>query len=206
MTILFGRVTVVQFADPYRSPMPTRRRAGYTLLEVMIVLVVMSIVGAMAFPRVGIGRYQADAGMRTVQGVLQQGARMAVMRQSDVMVSVDTVGQRLRVVLDANDNHQVDPGESVRWHPLEEGARFATPPAGVACAAAAPVCGSNLLQRDGMPTIVFRRDGAVSTDVELYLRARSANPDDFRALAVAEATGRVVLYRYGEGSWHRAGL
>jgi len=186
--------------------MPRRHRAGYTLLEVMIVLTVMAILSAMAVPRLSLGQFYVNAGMRTVQAALQQAQRLAVMRQTDVMVSFDTAGQRVRVVLDGNDNHVVDAGESVRWHALEDGTHFAVPPSGVVCTASAPVCGSAIASRDGYPTIYFHRDGAVSSDAEIYIRSYTPSVNDFRALLVTQATGRVDLYSYASGAWKRGSL
>ena len=206
MTIVSRRVTVRLTWRQYRKYMRYPGRTGYTLIEVMLALSVMAILSAMALPRIGITRFYADEGMRTLQAALQQAQRTAVMRQSDVMVSFDTAGRRVRIVLDANDNHQVDPGESVRWHSLEDGTRFATPPAGIQCAGGTPVCGNNIASRDGFPTLFFHRDGAVSSDAEIYIRSYSQDVDDFRALAVAQATGRVELYTYGGGMWRRASL
>lgn len=183
--------------------MPNRSRSGYTLIELMVVLSFIAILTAMALPNVHASRFQVDAGMRRLQAVLQQAERSAVMRQTNVMVSVDTTGRRVRVLVDANNNGQTDAGESVRWQPLEDGIRFAAPPSGVACAATGPVCGNNIVVRDGYPTLVFRRDGAASSSAEIYIRSYRTTTDDFRALLLTQATGRVDLYRYGGGQWRR---
>ncbi|MGI8546035.1 MAG: pilus assembly FimT family protein, partial [Gemmatimonadaceae bacterium] len=124
--------------------MPKSGRAGFTLIEVLIVLTLIGIVSALAIPRIRLSSYNADAGMRTVQSALQQAQRNAIVRQTDVMVSFDTVGRRIRTVFDLNNNHTVDSGEEVHWRPLEDSARFALPPSGVQLAAGAPVVGSSL--------------------------------------------------------------
>lgn len=181
-------------------------RSGVTLIELMIVISVMAIMSAIALPRLNVSGYRADAAMTTLQTVLQQAQRSAIVRQADVMVSFDTAGGRVRVVVDTNGNHSYDVGEDVRWHPLEEGARFATPPSGVQTAGGAPVVGSAIVTRDGYPTVFYHRDGAVSSELELFLR--SARPDlgDFRALHVRQATGRVREYRYDGAAWKGVGL
>jgi prepilin-type N-terminal cleavage/methylation domain-containing protein len=181
-------------------------RSGFTLIELMIVISVMAIVGAMALPRLRISSYRADAAMTTLQTVLQQAQRSAIVRQADVMVSFDTAGGRVRVVVDVNGNRAYDAGEDIRWHPLEEGARFATPPSGVQTAGGAPVAGTAIVTRDNYPTVFYHRDGAVSSELELFVR--SARPDlaDFRALHVRQATGRVREYRYDGAAWKGVGL
>lgn len=184
-----------------RSP-----RSGFTLIEMMIVVSLMAIVGAMALPRLRISSFRADAGLRTLQATLQQAERSAIVRQTDVMVSFDTAGNRVRVVYDANGNHSYDVGEEIHWHPLEDGVRFATPPVGVQMVGAASVVGTAIVTRDNYPTVFYHRDGAVSSEVELYIRSGRPDVRDFRALHVRQSTGRVRIFQYSGTAWQAAGL
>lgn len=181
-------------------------RAGYTLLELLVVVTIIGIMGAVALPRIHYAAYQADAGLATVQGALQLAQRSAIVRQTEVMVSFDTAGRRVRIVYDANSNHLLDAGEYVRWTPLEDGVRFGTPPSGVQMAGGASVVGSALVGRDNYPTVFYHRDGALSSELELYLRSSRADVGDFRALHVRQATGRVQIYKYTGTQWKPAGL
>jgi prepilin-type N-terminal cleavage/methylation domain-containing protein len=181
-------------------------RAGFTLIEMLIVVSIVGILAALALPRLKAAQYDADAGMRTVEIALQQAQRVAIVRQTDVMVSFDTTGRRIRVVYDANNNHQVDPGETVRWTQLQDGTRFILPPAGVQLSASASVVGSSLASRDNYPTVYYHRDGAVSSELELYLSSYRINKSDMRAIHVRQATGRVQSYRYNGSTWIGAGL
>ncbi|HEY2896107.1 MAG TPA: hypothetical protein VGJ12_03150, partial [Gemmatimonadaceae bacterium] len=54
---------------------------------------------------------------------------------------------------------------------------------------------------DGMPTIVFRRDGTASSDLEVYLASSKELADDWRAIQVVQSTGRTDWYRYLNNLW-----
>lgn len=181
-------------------------RAGFTLIELLIAVTLLGIVCALAIPRLHVSTYNVDAGMRSIQGALQQAQRNAIVRQTDVMVSFDTAGGRIRTVFDVNNNHLLDPGEEVHWRTLEDKNRFGVPPRGVQLAGGAAVVGSSLASRDGYPTVYYHRDGALSSEVEIYLRSSRPDTQDFRALHVRQATGRVQLYRYNGTTWTGAGL
>lgn len=180
-------------------------RFGFTLFEVLVVLVIIAIVAGMAIPKMSTSGFRADASMRTVQAVLQQAQRSAIQRQSDIMVSFDLAGGRVRVVYDANNNHAIDGGEQVNWKPLEEGSLFATPPSAIRGTVASPVAGDNLaVSGEGYPTVYYRRNGSASSTFTVYLRSATDRLTDFRALNVTQATGRVELFRLsGNNKWSR---
>jgi prepilin-type N-terminal cleavage/methylation domain-containing protein len=186
--------------------MPKSVRAGFTLIEMLIVVSIVGILAALALPRLRAASYDADAGMRTVQTTLQQAQRIAIVRQTDVMVSFDTARARVRVVYDVNNNHQLDNGEEFHWKPLESGDRFIVPPSGIQMAASAPVVGTSLSSRDGYPTVYYQRDGAMSSELELYLSSYRSDKSDIRGLHARQATGRVQVYRYNGRTWLGAGL
>jgi Tfp pilus assembly protein FimT len=177
------------------------------MLELMITLVLIAIMASITLPKLSMSRFRADGAMRVVQSVLQQSERNAVQRQMDVMVSFDTVNQRVRMAYDANGNHLVDAGEETHWKSLEEGSKFATPPTGVNGAVASSIVGSNITKSaEGYPTIIYHRDGASSSSAEVYIRSSTTtDTNGFRALLVTQATGRVDIYNYG-GIWQRAGM
>ncbi|MDQ2890360.1 MAG: prepilin-type N-terminal cleavage/methylation domain-containing protein [Gemmatimonadota bacterium] len=206
MTKLSGSVTTRAPGHSYLVSMPKSDRSGFTLIEMLIVLSLVGILAALALPRLRAASFDADTGMRTVQSALQQAQRAAIVRQTEVMVSFDTANKRVRIVYDVNNNHQYDVGEEIHWRPLEPGDRFVIPPVGVQMTASAPIVGNALATRDNFPTIFYHRDGAVSSELELYLTSNRASLDDIRALHMRQATGRVQTYRYNGSTWIGAGL
>jgi len=181
-------------------------RPGFTLLEIMIVLVMIGILGGLAIPRLNTGRFKVDAAMHVAQAALQQAERSAIQRQTNVIASFDIANNRIRIHNDVNNNGTIDAGETTRWMTLEDGVRFATPPKGLTSGSvASPVTGNNIkTSADGFPMITYRRDGAASSSAEIYMRSSSTDTNDFRVLTVTQSTGRVDLYRYGIGVWRKA--
>jgi hypothetical protein len=67
-----------------------------------------------------------------------------------------------------------------------------------------PVSGPDVRTLDGMPSVIFRRNGAASTDVDVYVAA--ARGSDYRAVSVVQATGRTDWFRYVNSAWKPAGI
>jgi len=142
-----------------------------------------------------------DSGARTVRVALQNAERLAVTRQFDVVVSFDVAGKRMRILEDGNNNDAVDNGERITYAALEDGVHCKIPPAGRSGPVTSPIFGSNIKTIDGMPSIVFRRDGAASTDLEVYLASSKELANDWRAIQVVQSTGRTDWYRYLNSLW-----
>jgi prepilin-type N-terminal cleavage/methylation domain-containing protein len=178
------------------------RRGGFTLLEIMVTMVLISIVMGIAFFRLDPRRNQSDAGAQVIRTVMEQAMRNSVQRQYNIMVSFDVSNNRLRYVEDVNNNNTVDAGERVLWKPLENQMRFAAPTALVSgTGTLASVVGSNLRTINGMPTVIARRSGALSTDLQVFITSIRGAPTDYRAIVVAQPTGRVELFTFGGSTW-----
>lgn len=178
---------------------------GFTLVELIVAVSIMSVLAAVALPRINLHQFRIDAGVRRVQAALQQGARFAVQRQHDMVVGFDVPGNKVMVLDDRNNNGAIDGGERVMWHALEDGVRFVAPPAAIGSGNVGAVAGAKLETLNGYPSVRFRRDGAASTDVQVYITSTRDVATDFKALSVTKSTGRVDYYSYRTGTWKKGG-
>jgi Tfp pilus assembly protein FimT len=188
-------------------------RPAFTLAETMIVVVIAGLMISLAIPRIDTTRYKADAVAQIIRTTLQNASRTAVTRQHDMIVSFDTVGERIRLHWDANNDGLVTagpPAERVTYRGLDNGILFTDPTVnGVSGAAIhSPITGSAVVMVSGMPTITFHRDGSVSSDAEIYVSIAARGPKMYRALVLTQATGRVDWYRLNTSNnkWVIAGL
>lgn len=187
-----------------RTPTMRRSRAGVTLIELMLVVTIIAILAGFAIPRLDFIRYRSDAAARGVIGALQGAQRTAITRQHDVLVSFDEAQRRFRVVEDANNNGRHDPAERLAWRTLAENTQFGTPATPITTRGGA-IVGRDIRTLDGMPTIVFRRDGSASGDSEIYFTSPRNRPTDFRAVIITESTGRAEWMRWNGDAWVRGG-
>jgi hypothetical protein len=164
-------------------------------------MALIGVVAALALPKVSIPDLRADASARQVRMTLQAAARLAATRQYGVIVSFDTVNQTVRMVEDVNNDGVADQGERVTWHPLVGGTRFATPPVGLNGPVAHAVSGAGVQTIDGMPSVIFLRDGTINTSVEVYLTSNDPTADNFRGITVSRSNDRAVYEKYVNSTW-----
>src|ERR1041385_4429417 len=104
-----------------------RLRRGFTLAEMMVVLVIAGMMIALAIPRVDTTKWRADAIATIVRTTLQYAQRQAITRQHDMVVSFDTTGERIRTFWDANNSGSLNSTERVTWRGLDVGVLFTDP-------------------------------------------------------------------------------
>ena len=179
------------------------RRAGFTLIEVLVSIAIVSIVAAIVIPRIDVDRYKVQAAVRSVTSTLTYAQRLAVSLQSDVRVSFDSANSRLRMHEDIDNDGVMDPGERVTYTPLDNGVVFGLGPTPAFTFGAATF---NLTRTQaGLPCVIFRRDGSASEYGGFYLNTIKAvaNGDKTKTRAgeIIRSSGRVVWYSYGTGAW-----
>jgi len=187
-----------------------RSRPGFTMVETIIVLLVTGMMLTLAIPRVDVTRYKADAIAQIVRTQLQNASRASITRQHDVIVSFDTLGEQMVTTFDANNNTIIDPGERVSYRGLDTGILFADPAVkGVSGSSiTSPISGASIGTVNGLPSLIFHRDGSVSSDAEIYVSIAARGPKMYRALVLTQSTGRVDWYRLNTttNKWMLAGL
>ena len=179
-------------------------RRGFSLVEIIVVLVIMGIVAGLAVPKLNLSGYRVDAIAQQVRGILRTSQRTSLTRQFDVIVSIDTLNRLLRIAEDSNNSGTIEPAEVRVWRPTgqAEGNVFAVPPRGLNTPTVKnSVTGTSLRTLNGLPTIVFHRDGSASSDAEIYVANSSRGQPQYRAISLTRSTGRTELYRLaGKGS------
>lgn len=185
-----------------------RLRKGFTLAEIMVVVVISGLMIVMAIPRIDTTKFKADAIATIVRTTLQTAQRQAITRQHDMVVSFDTTGERIRTFWDSNNDGSIATGsnaERVTWRGLDVGILFTDPAVkGVSgTTISSPVSGAAIGTLTGYPTITFHRDGSASTDAEIYIKVAAHGPPWYRAVTVTQSTGRIEWYRLNAsaGKW-----
>lgn len=174
------------------------------MVETVVVLVIIGVMASIGLPRLDYFKYRADGAAVQVRALLMQAQRDAIVRQHDLVVSIDTAGRRLILAYDQNNDGVIAKSERLRIQSLPENNRFARPPkslTSVGLADLGAIRARSVKSVSGHPSVVFRRDGSVSTPLELYTTSARGAPGDFRVTTVVEATGRTAILRYTGSTW-----
>lgn len=174
---------------------------AFSLVELLYALTLLGLLAAVAAPLVDVDRFRLNAAVTSIATELMAAQRTAVLRGHNVVVALDSSGNRIRVHSDVNNDRAIQMGEPWKWVELPEGVRFGLagdpPPGG----GAPPV---TFQQRQGIyPAITFHRNGSASEEGFLYLRGwgRGARPAYDRAVEVVRSTAKVTCWSRQSGSW-----
>lgn len=187
--------------------MKKHSRTGFTIIEMLIVLVVVGIVVAMAAPKIDTMKYRLESDMQGLGMALMAAERQAITEQHDVIVTFDVGQGVVHIIGDKNNNGVKDAGERTRGVALSEGVVFGRATAPARPMGAGPVTFVKMI--GGFPALVFHRDGSGSEAGGFYITSTRAvtsgtRPQDSRAIEMERATGRGTWYRYGPPVWRRA--
>lgn len=197
--------------DPITDPssparFPPQRRGGFTLAEVLAVLVIMGIMVSIAGPRLNLSGYRTTAAMNAVGSHILAAQRAAVSGQQSVVVAFDAGFQQLRIHHDRDGDGRIDTGETVRVEALGEGVVFGQGGAPDSFVGSGPI---TFTKRQGsLPAVTFHRNGTASEEGGIYLTTRRAidkggEPGAGRLVVVDRATGRASWFSYNGSAWTR---
>ena len=191
--------------EGHRSCGSSALRGGFSLPELLTVLVVVGVMSVLVIPRIEVVKYRMDGQARGMMAALVTAQRSAVKRQHDVVVAFDTTNHRIRIHEDANNNGAMDAGERTRHVPLDETVEFGLGGAPARSGGTAPSVSFTDLQ-GGLPVIRFRRSGSASQEGSFYITSQRSRrgpgyANDTRSVQVDRATGRVAWYYYESPDW-----
>ena len=181
--------------------------AGFSLIEILIVMAILGLVVAIVAPKIDITRFKLEADMQGVGMTLLAAERQAITQQHDVILTFNAAQGLIRIHDDKNNNGLVETGERVRGVALGEGVVFGRASAPARPMGPGPVTFTKIV--NGLPAVVFHRDGSASEAGGFYLTSVRAatsgtHVEDTRAIELERATGRASWYRYGPPTWRRA--
>ncbi|MGE0352776.1 MAG: Tfp pilus assembly protein FimT/FimU [Gemmatimonadales bacterium] len=198
-------MNVARVQSAFHASRSGLRRAGFTLIEVLVAIAMVAVLAAIAIPRIDVDGYKVQSAVRAVTTTLTYSQRLAVTLQHDVWVAFDSTNSRLRIHEDVNNNGTIDPGERVTYTPLDTGVIFGR---GAAPAYTIGAQAFNFTRtQNGMPAVIFRRDGSASENGGFYLNTKKAvglgQTHRARAGEIIRSSGRITWYSYSSGAWVR---
>ena len=192
-----------------RSLAPHRfhMRSGFSLVEILIVIVIIGITVVLVAPKINIAHYQVDGAMQSIGYQLMGAQREAISQQHDVIVEFDAANGALIIIDDNNNNCIVDVGEWVCIVMFDKLVRFGRASASALSFGSANISSTQTM--GGLPSLTFHRNGAASQDGGVYLSSSRAiagdasRQGDTRAVIVDRPTGRIEWWRYDGSAWHQ---
>ncbi len=186
--------------------MTLNTRAGFTLVEMITVLLALTLMTAIAMPKIHLSRARADGAALEVMSSIMAAQSKALLRQHNVMVQFDTAGSRIIIVEDEDNDGLIDGGELATVVTIPGGVRLtrSTAPAHPLGTAAV----SFAIGPGNLPTLTFHRNGSASEAGVVYLTPAApgggSEPAMARALTIERSTGQVRCLAHDSSSWGRS--
>jgi prepilin-type N-terminal cleavage/methylation domain-containing protein len=184
--------------------MQLSRRRGFSMVELLTTLIIMGIIAGLAVPRIDMSRLRSDAALRQITTLMVQAQRTALSKQSNVIISVDAPNSRLRLVEDRNNSNTYDAGDRMVWMALEPGVKFVTAPAPLDGLSGIVTFARPRLV-DSYPSVIFRRNGAASSDGVMFISSKPSDIGATRGVTITQSTGRALGFKYSGTVWVQAG-
>lgn len=142
--------------------MMTSRRppTGFTSLELLVVITIISIVAAIALTKVDLYRIQANSAAQAISTTMVVAQRESITKQHDIILTFDAAARTMRMTWDADNDGIADPGERSRGIPLDDRVMFGRGGAPARGIGANPINFSRLV--GGMPALILHRNGSAS--------------------------------------------
>src|SRR3954463_6037995 len=94
--------------QPDRRQCMTHQQRGFSLVEMLAVIVIVGMMASIALPKSGIASYKANGAAQTVASALTYAQRQAISMQTDIRVAFDAGNNELRIHEDANNDNVID--------------------------------------------------------------------------------------------------
>lgn len=193
-----------------RAQCARRAGAGFTLVEMLIVIVIIGVTATIALPRINLSRIRSKAAIQTLGTTMLALQRDAIARQHNMVVIVDVAGRSLRAVFDSTNDSRINNNERVRMISVGEEIVFGKP-AGVPNRAfgSNPVNFTGTELSTGLPAIILYRNGSARESGGLYLSTVKAiqgvrgHENETWAMEIVRATGRAEWLRWNGSTWVR---
>ena len=72
---------------------------GFSLVEMLGVIVIIGMMASIALPRTGVATYKANSGAQVVASTLVYAQRQAISRQANTLVALVTIDRHLRAAI-----------------------------------------------------------------------------------------------------------
>ena len=177
-------------------------RHGQSFAGLLVLLLIVTLMTALAAPRMDLSRFRSDAVARQASSVFAGAARSARRARRDVLVRVDSAGRRLGTLIDQNGNGTRDGREVEEWVELDRAAVILDPPMLL------PVRGRRggtvSVRPASRERVTFQRYGGAKGDLILYLTSDPGQPSAWRAGHGTGRRGLIQVWRFDGTRWTRA--